>query len=61
MDEEGWIPISQLTQFNRLKTLTTDAKLIAETVESSKVVECKDEKLRKREDWKVWLIPSKVV
>lgn len=34
-NEEGWVPISVLTTFHRLKALSEDAAFIAETVEKS--------------------------
>jgi lupus La protein len=34
-DDEGWVPITVLLTFNRLKALSDDAKVIAECVEKS--------------------------
>ncbi|XP_070504352.1 la protein homolog [Chironomus tepperi] len=34
-DKDGWVPISVLLTFNRLKAITEDAKLIAEALEKS--------------------------
>jgi len=59
MDSEGWIPVSLLANFNRVKTLTTDPDEIMEVLSTSELVECKDNKfLRCRENWKIWLIPN---
>ncbi len=59
MDEEGWIPIAVIAAFNRVKTLTADIQQLTEIVQSSTFLEYKDEKLRRKEDWKFWVLPTK--
>ncbi|CEL63325.1 putative HTH La-type RNA-binding protein C1527,03 OS=Schizosaccharomyces pombe (strain 972 / ATCC 24843) GN=SPAC1527.03 PE=1 SV=1 [Rhizoctonia solani AG-1 IB] len=39
MDTQGWIPISTIASFNRLRKLTTDLALIRETMQMSSIVE----------------------
>lgn len=50
-DEEGWVPISVLLTFKRLKQLSDDAKVITDAVDKSKVglvqVSADREKLRR--------------
>lgn len=58
MDEEGWIPLSLVSNFNRIKYLTSDLNTLIETIKTSSVVEYSDDKIRKKEDWKTWLIPK---
>jgi len=58
MDEEGWIPLALIANFNRVKQLVTDTQQIIEIVQSSTFLECKDEKLRRKEDWKTWVLPK---
>jgi len=59
MDDEGWTPVTVIAAFNRLKQLTTDTQLILEVLHNSTDFETKDEKMRKKEDWKTWLPPKK--
>ncbi|KAF6174326.1 hypothetical protein GIB67_040819 [Kingdonia uniflora] len=59
MDEKGWVPISVIANFNRVKQLTNDIQLILDVVRASTVVELQGDKLRRRTDWKTWvLVPS---
>jgi la-related protein 1 len=56
MDEEGWVPLTVISVFHRLLALTTDLKVLADSIEGSALLECKDEKIRRKEDWKTWLV-----
>jgi len=58
MNEEGFLPLALIAGFNRVKSLTTDMQLIIETVQTSTLVECKEDKIRKKDDWKTWLLPK---
>ena len=58
MNEEGWIPISIIAAFNRVKALTMDTAMITEVLANSTVVEMNGEKIRKKDDWKTWCIPQ---
>ncbi|KAG0053644.1 La ribonucleoprotein domain member 1B [Gryganskiella cystojenkinii] len=55
MDAEGWVPLSLVANFNRVKNLTTDHALIKETLKSSKVIELHGDRIRKRGDWASWI------
>eukprot|EP00268_Persea_americana_P034084 TRINITY_DN3370_c1_g2_i2.p1 TRINITY_DN3370_c1_g2~~TRINITY_DN3370_c1_g2_i2.p1 ORF type:complete len:554 (-),score=111.63 TRINITY_DN3370_c1_g2_i2:1733-3394(-) len=57
MDEQGWVPISLIASFNRVKQLTVYFPAIVEAVRSSTVVEVQGDKIRKRNDWMNWLLP----
>ncbi|KAF9416861.1 La ribonucleoprotein domain member 1B [Entomortierella beljakovae] len=58
MDDEGYVPLSFVANFNRVKSLTTDLDLIKETLKSSKEIETTGDKIRKRGDWATWVFPK---
>lgn len=58
MDSNGFVDLSFIANFNRVKGLTTDVKLIREALDNSQILEVKGDKLRKREGWETWLMPS---
>ncbi|KAG0045286.1 La ribonucleoprotein domain member 1B [Gryganskiella cystojenkinii] len=55
MDTEGYVPLSLVANFNRVKSLTTDHALIKETIKSSKEIELKGDNIRKKGDWATWI------
>uniref|UniRef100_A0A804HW45 HTH La-type RNA-binding domain-containing protein n=1 Tax=Musa acuminata subsp. malaccensis TaxID=214687 RepID=A0A804HW45_MUSAM len=57
MDDQGWVPISLIASFNRVKQLTRDMPHILDAVRGSTVVEVQGEKIRKRGDWMKWMMP----
>ncbi|XP_020578036.1 la-related protein 1B-like [Phalaenopsis equestris] len=56
MDEQGWVPISLIAGFNRVKQLTNNIPYILDTVLLSNVVEVQGDKIRKRNDWMTWVL-----
>ncbi|KAG2207968.1 hypothetical protein INT47_010952 [Mucor saturninus] len=58
MDANGFVDLSFIANFNRVKGLTTDIKLIREALDNSQILEVKGDKLRKREGWETWLMPA---
>ncbi|KAK1296556.1 hypothetical protein QJS10_CPB15g00393 [Acorus calamus] len=56
MNEEGWVPISLIAGFNRVKQLTTDNQIIFNALLASVVVEVQGDMIRRRYDWKKWLL-----
>ncbi|KAF5183003.1 La-related protein 1b [Thalictrum thalictroides] len=58
MDVEGWVDIHLIAGFNRVKDLTNDIFLILEALRPSRVVEVKGEKVRKRDNWSIYILPS---
>lgn len=56
MDDQGWVPISLIATFNRVKQLTNSIKYIVDTVKLSTIVEVQGEKIRRRNDWMHWLL-----
>jgi len=59
MDEQGWLPLSLIANFNRVKALTTDFKYIIESLKNSTLVEIQDAKVRRKGDWSTWTFPPK--
>ncbi|KAL5986070.1 hypothetical protein ACLOJK_028060 [Asimina triloba] len=58
MDEHGWVSISLIANFNRVKHLTHDIQFILDAVRTSTVVELMGDKIRKRGDWERWRLAS---
>ncbi|KAI9113083.1 hypothetical protein K1719_015608 [Acacia pycnantha] len=58
MDEQGWVPIALIANFHRVQNLTTDKKLILDSLRNSAVVEVQGDKLRRRNEWMKWLPSS---
>ncbi|SAM08807.1 hypothetical protein [Absidia glauca] len=60
MDSNGYVDLSFLANFNRVKGLSTDLALIHNAVSQSQVVEVTPEnKIRKREGWEMWVLPPR--
>jgi len=61
MDSEGWVPLELVSNFNRIRTLTSDPSFIAASLKNSNDVEVNatNDKVRKKVDWQIWLFPSK--
>lgn len=59
MDDQGWIPLSVVLNFNRVKTLEAPYELVVDVLKNSTVIELKDDKIRKLDDWKTWIFPKK--
>eukprot|EP00249_Psilotum_nudum_P024854 c29308_g1_i8 orf=1020-4403(-) len=57
MDAQGFVPVSVIANFNRVRALTPNPALILDSLRNSMVVEVKGDKLRKRNDWTNWLLP----
>ncbi|CAH1762445.1 15346_t:CDS:10 [Entrophospora sp. SA101] len=60
MDSEGYVDISLLAGFNRVKALTLEEEIIREALLNSHIVEVKGDKVRKRDEWGFWLLPKQV-
>ncbi|CAG8505928.1 5957_t:CDS:2 [Ambispora leptoticha] len=58
MDTYGFVDISLLANFNRVKLLTLDEKLVREALLNSYVIEVSNDKARKRDGWEMWLLPN---
>ncbi|ORX93385.1 hypothetical protein K493DRAFT_338292 [Basidiobolus meristosporus CBS 931.73] len=56
MDSKGFVPISLLLGFNRVKALTQDEQQVRDALASSDIVHVDDTKIRKKGDWARWLL-----
>ncbi|XP_059278956.1 la-related protein 1B-like [Lycium ferocissimum] len=59
MDEEGWVPITLIANFPRVKSLTEkvqsdNIQFILHCLRASTFVEVQDEKVRRRDGWRKW-------
>ncbi|KAJ2342440.1 hypothetical protein GGF43_005930, partial [Coemansia sp. RSA 2618] len=63
MDPNGYVPLTLLANFNRVKTATADLDLVRSAVkESDKVEMCETrDAVRKRGDWSLWVFPTQDV
>ncbi|XP_074302550.1 la-related protein 1C-like [Silene latifolia] len=57
MDENGWVSVGVISEFNKVKSLTNDTFQILEAVRHSMVVEVQGDKIRRRGDWMRWVMP----
>ncbi|KAG1744206.1 hypothetical protein EDB19DRAFT_1696281 [Suillus lakei] len=59
MDDQGWIPISLIASFNRVRKLTTEIHLVRDVLNLSSLTEVKGECVRMaREQWKQFVLPN---
>merc|ERR1711935_1155955 len=54
MDSEGFLPVTLVASFNRVRSLTNDVTFIMQAVAQSEIVEVKDGKLRSKDDPTSW-------
>ena len=54
MDSEGFLPVTLVASFNRVRSLTNDVTFIMQAVAQSEVVETKDGKFRSKDDPTSW-------
>lgn len=62
MDSKGFVLLSFIANFNRLKQLTSDIELIKLAIQQSNDMEHRlgsdgKDRLRRREDWEKWVLP----
>ncbi|TKY57085.1 La-related protein 1A [Spatholobus suberectus] len=55
MDDQGWVPISTVAGFKRVKKMSTDIPFILDALQSSNTVEVQGDKIRKRNNWSKWI------
>ncbi|KAI4327773.1 hypothetical protein L6164_020197 [Bauhinia variegata] len=60
MDDQGWVPIKLIAGFNKVMHLTDNVQLILDALRVSSVVEVQGDKIRRRNDWRRWVMPSSV-
>lgn len=60
MNNEGWISLNLISNFNRVRDLKIEIPRMVEALKDSQVVEVKDECIRRRDDWARWTFPPRV-
>ena len=59
MDNQGWVDISMISSFNRIKSLTADADTVKEVAGMSTILEMCDQNIRlAHEQWRQWVLPD---
>lgn len=60
MDDNGWIPLAVIANFNRVRILTLDWTLIVDAMVDSSIVGVSSDNtmLRARENWDRWILPQ---
>ncbi|KAH9603926.1 hypothetical protein KSS87_018010 [Heliosperma pusillum] len=51
MDDQGWVPVPVIADFNRVKRMSTDIPFILDALQDSTTVEVWGDKLRNRDSW----------
>lgn len=59
MDANGWVPLSTIADFKRVKSMSTDIPFIVDSLQSSSTLEVQDDKVRRREEWSKWIVGNK--
>ncbi|XVF05659.1 hypothetical protein REPUB_Repub05bG0191700 [Reevesia pubescens] len=59
MDDQGWVPISTIADFKRVKRMSTDIQFILDALLSSSTIEVQGDKIRRRDEWSKWTASSK--
>ncbi|XP_039026395.1 la-related protein 1A-like [Hibiscus syriacus] len=58
MDDQGWVPISTIADFKRVKRMSTDVQFIMDALQSSSTVEVQGDMIRSRDEWSKWISTS---
>ncbi|KAL5766291.1 hypothetical protein ACOSP7_016908 [Xanthoceras sorbifolium] len=58
MDAQGWVPISTIADFKRVKRMSTDIPFILDALQSSSTVEVQGDMIRRRNEWSKWIPTS---
>ncbi|XP_057802054.1 la-related protein 1A isoform X2 [Salvia miltiorrhiza] len=58
MDNQGWVPVSLIADFKRVKRMTTDIPFILDALQASEAIETQGEKVRRRNEWSKWIPTS---
>ncbi|KAK4419682.1 La-related protein 1A [Sesamum alatum] len=58
MDKQGWVPISFIADFKRVKRMNADIPFILDAMQASETIEVQGEKVRRRNEWSKWIAAS---
>ncbi|KAL5714581.1 hypothetical protein ACHQM5_016522 [Ranunculus cassubicifolius] len=61
MDTFGWVSVDRIADFNKVKSMTKDVDLILRALQHSQVVEIQGNNIRKRNNWKTWILSNSLV
>ncbi|KAH6814283.1 LA RNA-binding protein [Perilla frutescens var. frutescens] len=59
MDNQGWVPVSIIADFKRVKRMNADIPFIRDALLASETIEVQGEMVRRRSEWSKW-IPASV-
>ncbi|KAL3828670.1 hypothetical protein ACJIZ3_017472 [Penstemon smallii] len=60
MDEQGWVPISIIADFKRVKRMNAEIPFILDALQTSETIEVQGELVRRRKEWSKW-IPTSLI
>ncbi|OIW07919.1 hypothetical protein TanjilG_20020 [Lupinus angustifolius] len=60
MDEHGWVPVTVIADFPRVRSLTNNIQVILDSMRASTVVEVQGDKLRRHNEWEKWVPSAKL-
>ncbi|XP_041989522.1 la-related protein 1A-like isoform X1 [Salvia splendens] len=58
MDNQGWVPVSSIAGFKRVKQMNVEIPFIIDALQTSESVEVQGEKMRRRNEWSKWISKS---
>ncbi|KAL8480084.1 hypothetical protein ACS0TY_026861 [Phlomoides rotata] len=58
MDHQGWVPISRIANFNKVKQLNAETSFILDALLASETIEVQGDKVRRHNEWSKWVSPS---
>ncbi|KAK6164047.1 hypothetical protein DH2020_000911 [Rehmannia glutinosa] len=60
MDGQGWVPISIIADFKRVKSMNAEIPFILDALQASETIEVQGEKVRRRNEWSKWIPASAI-
>ncbi|XP_015873343.2 la-related protein 1A [Ziziphus jujuba] len=58
MDDQGWVPITTIANFKRVKKMSTDIPFILDALQGSTTIEVLGDKIRRHDEWSKWIPAS---
>jgi len=60
MNQEGWVPVTILAGFKRIRSMTEDMQLVVEAIETSTTLELDAQRVnvRVKDNWKTWVLKN---
>ncbi|XP_011090202.1 la-related protein 1A isoform X1 [Sesamum indicum] len=60
MDDQGWVPISVIADFKRVKRMNAEIPFILDALQASGTIEVQGDKVRRRNEWSRWIPASRM-